>query len=338
MDKRRRRTQKVGAKPPRKDAARAGAPAAQQPVDRDEENEETFDNAVIAKAAPAKKSKEPDTDTDGDGDVEPVIQKPRQAPKRPAVGTSPFASRPAAAKKPSVAKKTAGLGAPSRFKSVARKLMKAVAIVCLIPIVLTLIYAVVPPPFSNLMLLRSVAGYGLNKDWVSLDEMSPSLARTVITSEDARFCSHSGVDWTEMNHVFEDVFDDDEGAVRGASTISMQTAKNLFLWDGRSILRKGLEVPLAMWMDLVWSKRRMIEIYLNIVEWAPGVYGAEAAAQHHFKKSAKKLNRREAALLAAVLPNPIKRKAGKPSRRVLATASRIQGRVADTEPYLTCVP
>jgi monofunctional glycosyltransferase len=335
MDKRRRRTKKVGAKPTRNDAARAVAPAAQQPVDLDEENEETVDSVVVAKPVLAKKLKEQNTD---DGDDEPVIQKPRQAPKRPAVGTSPFASRPAAVKKPSAPKKTAGFGALSRLKSLARKLIKAVVIVCLIPIVLTLIYAVVPPPVSNLMLLRSVAGYGLNKDWVSLDEMSPSLARSVITSEDARFCSHAGVDWTEMTHVFEDVFDDDEGAVRGASTISMQTAKNLFLWDGRSILRKGLEVPLAMWMDLVWSKRRMIEIYLNIVEWAPGVYGAEAAAQHHFKKSAKKLNKREAALLAAVLPNPIKRKAGKPSRRVLATASRIQGRVADTEPYLTCVP
>ena len=121
----------------------------------------------------------------------------------------------------------------------------------------------------------------------------------------------------------DDVFDDDEGPIRGASTISMQTAKNLFLWDGRTFLRKGLEMPLALWMDLVWSKRRMIEIYLNIVEWAPGVYGAEAAAQHHFRKSAAKLTKREAALLAAVLPNPIKRKAGKPSKRVSAIANRI---------------
>jgi monofunctional glycosyltransferase len=218
------------------------------------------------------------------------------------------------------------------------RLFKLAAFLVMLPVVLTLVYAVVPPPFSNVMLLRSLSGYGLKKDWVSLDEISPHLARAVITSEDARFCAHSGVDWTEMGHVVEDVFDDDEGAVRGASTISMQTAKNLFLWDGRSVLRKGLEVPMAMWMDLVWSKRRMIEIYLNIVEWAPGVYGAEAAARHHFGKSAKQLNRREAALLAAVLPNPIKRKAGKPSRRVNATASRIQGRVADTQPYLTCVP
>ena len=137
--------------------------------------------------------------------------------------------------------------------------------------------------------------------------------------------------------VVEDVFDDDEGPIRGASTISMQTAKNLFLWDGRSVLRKGLELPVALWMDLLWTKRRMIEVYLNIVEWGPGVYGAEAAAQKHFGKSAKQLNRREAALLAAVLPNPIKRRAGKPSRRVRSIADRIQLRMRAMGPYLTCL-
>ena len=102
-------------------------------------------------------------------------------------------------------------------------------------------------------------------------------------------------------------------------------------------IRKGLELPLAMWMDFVWSKRWMIEIYLNIVEWAPGVYGAEAAARHHFNKPAAKLTKREAALLAAVLPNPIKRNAGKPSRRVRATADRIMIRMNGMGPYLTCL-
>lgn len=205
------------------------------------------------------------------------------------------------------------------------------------PIVMTLIYAFVPPPVSNLMILRLFTGNDLSKDWVSLEQMSPHLANAVITSEDARFCSHNGVDWVEVQEVFDEVFDDDEGAVRGASTISMQTAKNLFLWDGRSMVRKGLELPVALWMDTLWTKRRMIEVYLNIVEWAPGVYGAEAAAQHHFKKTAAKLTRREAALLAAVLPNPIKRKAGKPSRRVNRIADRIQLRMRGMGPYLTCL-
>jgi monofunctional biosynthetic peptidoglycan transglycosylase len=205
------------------------------------------------------------------------------------------------------------------------------------PIVMTLVYAIVPPPVSNLMLLRAAAGNGIDKQWVSLDEMSPHLPRAVISSEDARFCAHWGVDWTEFQGVIEDAFDDDEGPIRGASTIPMQTAKNLFLWDGRFAIRKAIEVPVALWMDFVWSKRRMIEIYLNIVEWAPGVYGAEAAARYHFKKSAKTLTRREAALLAAVLPNPIRRQAGKPSRRVRFIASRIQARMAGIGPYLACL-
>jgi monofunctional biosynthetic peptidoglycan transglycosylase len=205
------------------------------------------------------------------------------------------------------------------------------------PIVMTLVYAVVPPPASNLMILRLFTGNGLNKDWVSLDQISKHLPRAVVSSEDARFCEHNGVDWIEFQEVIDEVFDDDEEPIRGASTISMQTAKNLFLWDGRSIVRKGLELPVAYWMDFVWSKRRMIEIYLNIVEWAPGVYGAEAASQFHFKKPASKLTRREAALLAAVLPNPIKRNAGKPSRRVRRIADRIQIRSNGMSSYLACL-
>jgi monofunctional glycosyltransferase len=215
-----------------------------------------------------------------------------------------------------------------------------VAVVIGWPILMTLIYAVIPPPITNLQLMRVVSGNGLKKDWVSYDRISPHLARAVISSEDARFCEHYGVDWIEFQEIIDEVFDDDEEPVRGASTISMQMAKNLFLWEGRGplgLLRKVLEVPVAMWMDLVWSKRRMIEMYLNSVEWAPGVYGAEAAARHHFGKSAAKLTKREAALLAAVLPNPIKRKAGKPSRRVNRIADRIQNRMIGMSPYLTCL-
>ncbi|MCX7346479.1 MAG: monofunctional biosynthetic peptidoglycan transglycosylase [Alphaproteobacteria bacterium] len=205
------------------------------------------------------------------------------------------------------------------------------------PIVMTVVYTVVPPPFSNVMLLRALSGNGIKKDWVSLDEISPHLPRAVITAEDARFCEHRGVDWTEFQGVIEDALEAGEAPLRGASTIPMQTAKNLFLWDGRFAIRKVLELPVALWMDLVWSKRRMIEIYLNIVEWAPGVYGAEAAARHHFKKSARNLTRREAALLAAVLPNPIKRSAGKPSKGVRSIANRIQVRMAGMAPYLACL-
>jgi monofunctional biosynthetic peptidoglycan transglycosylase len=221
-----------------------------------------------------------------------------------------------------------------------RRVLVAAATVIAWPFVMTLVYGIVPPPVSNLMILRLFTGNGIHKDWVNLDDMAPALAASVISSEDARFCSHHGVDWIEFKGVVEDVFDDDEGPVRGASTISMQTAKNLFLWDGRGPLgaiRKVVEMPVALWMDAVWTKRRMIEIYLNIVEWAPGIYGAEAASQHHFKKPVSKLSRREAALLAAVLPNPIKRKAGKPSRRVRVLASLIERRARTMGPYLTCL-
>lgn len=228
----------------------------------------------------------------------------------------------------------------SRWKALGlwpKRGLKLLAALIFAPFVLTLIYTVIPPPVSNLMLFRALSGNGIEKDWVSIDDMSPFLAASVLSSEDARFCSHHGVDWAEMQGVIDDAFDDDEGPIRGASTISMQAAKNLFLWDGRSLVRKALELPVALWMDGIWSKRRMMEIYLNIVEWAPGVYGAEAAAQHHFKKSAAKLTRREAALLAAVLPNPIKRKAGKPSKGVRRIADRIQIRARLMGPYLTCL-
>ena len=224
-----------------------------------------------------------------------------------------------------------------RLKPWQRRLVYALAFIIAWPIVMTLVYTAVPPPFSNLMILRLFTGNGIHKDWVSLNEMSPQLPNAVITSEDARFCDHNGVDWVEFQGVVDDVFDDDEGPIRGASTISMQTAKNLFLWDGRSFIRKGLEIPMAYWMDLVLSKRRMIEIYLNIVEWAPGVYGAEAASQFHFRKPAAKLTKREAALLAAVLPNPIKRKAGKPSKHVSFIANRIMSRMNGMGSYLACL-
>lgn len=218
-----------------------------------------------------------------------------------------------------------------------RWLIGILSAIILWPILMTLVYGVVPPPVSNLMILRLFTGNGLHKQWVSLDQISPNLARAVLSSEDARFCTHHGVDWVEFQDAIDNSGGDDESPMRGASTVSMQTAKNLFLWDGHSFVRKGLELPLAYWMDFIWTKHRMIEVYLNIVEWAPGIYGAEAAAQFHFNKPASKLSKHEAALLAAVLPNPIKRSAGKPSRHVTAIADRIQNRMGDMDAYLACI-
>jgi len=134
------------------------------------------------------------------------------------------------------------------------------------------------------------------------------------------------VDWKEMGVVL----DDEDGPSRGASTIPMQVAKNLFLWPGRSFLRKAMEVPLALYLGAIWPKQRMIEIYLNIAEWGEGVFGAEAAARRHFGKSAAELTPREAALLVAVLPNPRQRDPRRPSRLVNAKAGRILARIPQT--------
>jgi monofunctional biosynthetic peptidoglycan transglycosylase len=206
-----------------------------------------------------------------------------------------------------------------------------------LPILFTLYYAVLPPPISGFMIGRFLTGGAVDYRWVGLRSISPALASAVITAEDARFCEHHGIDWPAVREVVGEAFDGDEQPIRGASTIAMQTAKNLFLWEGRSIVRKAMEMPLALWIDTVWSKKRLIEVYLNIAEWAPGVYGAEAAAREHFGKSAKALTPREAALLASVLPNPIKRSAGKPSRAVRHKASVIERRVLGMGSLLACV-
>jgi monofunctional biosynthetic peptidoglycan transglycosylase len=190
---------------------------------------------------------------------------------------------------------------------------------------LALAYLVVPP-VSTLMLSRWLSGQGAQRTYVPLSAISRQLPAAVIASEDARFCQHGGVDWSALHEVISD----EDGPSRGASTIPMQVAKNLFLWPSRSYVRKALEIPLALVLDLIWSKRRMIEIYLNIAEWGEGTFGAEAAARRHFGKSARELTRREAALLAASLPNPLVRNPGRASVRLRALAGRVQARMEGT--------
>ena len=165
------------------------------------------------------------------------------------------------------------------------------------------------------------------------DEISPVLVASVVMSEDGKFCEHHGVDWGELGKVL----DDSDGPSRGASTIAMQTVKNLFLWTSRSYVRKAFEMPLALYADLVWSKRRTMEIYLNVVEWGPGVFGAEAAARHYFRRSAKQLSLRQAALLAASLPNPLARDPGRPSRALQAAARRVAARAEQAGDYIDCL-
>lgn len=196
----------------------------------------------------------------------------------------------------------------------------------LLPYLITPFYKI-GHPVSALMAWRWVTGAPVERQWRDLTAIAPALPRSVVGSEDARYCSHNGIDWDSLREVIDDVQDGE--ASRGGSTITQQVAKNLFLWSGRSYIRKGLEIPLAMWLDLVLGKQRVLEIYLNIAEMGPsGQFGAEAASVYAFGRPAAKLTAHEAALLAAILPNPVSRSARKPGpgvRRLAATyAARAQ--------------
>ncbi len=193
------------------------------------------------------------------------------------------------------------------------------------------------PPVSTLMLARYATGHSVVREWMPIARISPALQNAVVMSEDAQFCRHNGVDWKALNDVME-AADDEDGPSRGASTIVMQTAKNLFLWPGRSVLRKGMEIALAMLLDAVWPKRRILEVYLNIAEWGPdGVFGAQAAARRAFGRDASDLSPREAAFLTATLPNPILRDARRPSRGVQSIAGTIAARARGATPWTDCL-
>jgi len=214
----------------------------------------------------------------------------------------------------------------SRLSRLARGAALALALVLLLPYVLVPLYRVINP-ISTLMLWRWATGARVERSFVPIERMAPALPVTVIASEDSRFCTHGGIDWREIRERLEDV--DEISAARGVSTISQQTAKNLFLWPGRSFLRKGLEVPLALWIDLVLPKWRVLEIYLNVAEWGPnGQFGAETGSRYAFNKSARSLTPREAALLAAVLPNPRRRSAKQPGPAVRRLAAIYEARGA----------
>jgi len=220
-----------------------------------------------------------------------------------------------------------------------RRLLRAVAIVVvavlLLPYVLTPLYAVVNP-VSTVMLWRYIRGARVDHHNIPIGRVSPTVPLAVIVAEDGRFCSHHGVDLTEIREAMAESDDLDE--IRGGSTITQQVAKNLFLWQGRSLLRKALEFPLALWIDLVLSKRRILEIYLNIAEWGPnGEFGVEAGAQRAFGRSARDLSRYQAALLAAALPNPVKRNARQPGPGLRRLAGLYVARAAQASGAAACV-
>jgi monofunctional glycosyltransferase len=218
-----------------------------------------------------------------------------------------------------------------------RRAFYAAVILAAIPAVFTILYF--PPfvhPVSTLMVKDLATFDGYDRRWVSLDDIAPVLVNSVIMSEDGQFCSHRGIDWAELNGVIDDAIAGE--LTRGASTISMQTVKNLYLWHRPlGTVRKLLELPLAVYFDAVLSKKRIIEIYLNIAEWGPNIYGVEAAAQHHFGKSAKSLSARQAALLAVALPNPIDRDPGHPGPGLKRLASTIQKRAANAGSHVHCL-
>lgn len=200
-----------------------------------------------------------------------------------------------------------------------------------------LILRFVDPPTSAVMLRDRLAGARIQHQWTPIDQISENLIRAVISSEDARFCRHWGIDFHEFARATRTLDRDGIDGVRGASTITMQVAKNLFLWTDRSFARKGLELAITPLIELVWPKRRIMEVYLNIAQWGPGLFGAGIAARRHFKRLPIDLTAREASLLTASLPAPSVRKAGAATRFTRRIADRIRHRMRPGNVHTECV-
>jgi len=210
-----------------------------------------------------------------------------------------------------------------------------VLLIILVPYILSGVYQVIRPP-STLMLKGWATGANVEREWVPLSEISPYLIRAVVIAEDDKFCEHWGFDWKQLGKSIEKARARKK-EIRATSTISQQLAKNLFLWHGRSWARKLVEAPLTLWLEMTWDKKRILETYLNIVEWGDGVYGAEAAARHHFKTSAAKLTMLQASLLATSLPNPIQRDASGAGPAQTLHARNIVLRLLSGDGDIACV-
>lgn len=211
------------------------------------------------------------------------------------------------------------------FRSLRRFLLMLLLLLVVVPPVWVAIYRFVPPPITILMIERAFEGHGIDRRWVPLDRISPDLVRSVIASEDSRFCSHHGFDMRAIDAALRHNAER-PGKVRGGSTISQQTAKNVFLWPQRSWVRKGAEAWFTVLIETLWGKRRIIEVYLNTVEMGPGLYGAQAASERYFHVPANRLTPAEAGRLAAILPDPLKWKAARPGPYVRRRTGRIEAR------------
>ncbi len=213
-------------------------------------------------------------------------------------------------------------------RRIVRILLRIVILFLIVSVGSTIVFRWVPVPFTPLMLIRCVEQKAdgkemvLKHDWVSLEKISPKLQLAVVCSEDQNYLKHFGFDWGAIQKAMK--ANESGKKLRGASTISQQTAKNVFLWPGRSYLRKGFEFYFTFLIEVFWSKERIMEVYLNSIEMGKGVYGAESAAQFWFKKTAKQLNKDESAAIAAILPNPLKFVANPPSAYVSSRKSWIK--------------
>ena len=214
---------------------------------------------------------------------------------------------------------------PGGFWGLVRRLVMVLLVLALLgPPLATIFYRFVPVPITILMIEREIQGHGIDHRWEPIERISPSMVRAVIASEDARFCVHHGFDFQAIDKAMQHN-ERRPGKVRGGSTISQQTAKNVFLWPERSWVRKGLEAWYTVLAEALWGKRRIMEMYLNVAEMGPGVYGAEAASQYYFHEDADQLSPSQAAHLIAVLPSPLKWKVTTPGRYVARRSRRIDG-------------
>ena len=204
---------------------------------------------------------------------------------------------------------------------------RAVACALLVFLALVLLYRVIDPPLTPVM-VRAAFTHGLAKDGVPLERIAPALVRAVIAAEDARFFEHGGIDWQAVRRAREYNARHGNEPRRGGSTITMQCARNVFLWQGKSYVRKALEAGIAYVLEIAWGKRRILEVYLNVIEWGPGIFGAEAAARTYFGVPAAALSPRQAALLAAALPNPQRWNPSQPSRWLAGRSAVIERRAA----------
>lgn len=247
-----------------------------------------------------------------------MAEKPAETPKDKPVPAErkrkPAGEAKAAGK---VATKAPPMALPSRWRKAVKWAGRGLSAVAAFYGILILLFWIVPPPINLYQLGEAWRLGGIEKDWVSWDEIAPVMGRSAVAAEDANFCNHWGFDMAAIREAIED------GGARGGSTISNQVVKNVFLWHGRSYLRKAMEAVLTPVVELVWSKQRILEVYLNVAEFGEGIFGVQAAAQHYFGVDAVDLTPKQAARLAAVLPNPKEYNAGDPGPYVRKRAGQI---------------